>query len=375
MKIIHTADWHIYDGHKYSIDGSKLNDIFRNIMLIFTYAVELSKKSNEKVLILIAGDIFHYHNPNENLLRIFSQVCRYAIDNGLILRFITGNHDTNGINFSFESIKHIFKSKKVDGELLPMKIFPLTDKKITVYIEKISNVNFVYVPWQNNLSKALELAKLKREKNCKNILVTHCCVDGAVTNSGYEMKKQKITQKTLSGWDYVALGDFHKNQNITENIWYSGSLVKMVWDERNDGKYFNVFDTNKLTEIKRLKLPDSNFIQIELKYCEIKEFIKNKIVEYNGKKIDGSFIKLIIKGKTNFGENISDVKRHLLECGAVMVNEKIITDERTENNNTESIDLELNIFDACIKYLKNSLDVDKKDEYEMYINKKIMECI
>ena len=362
MLIVHTADLHLYANHKYSIDGSRLADIRRNLLMMLKYGLKRKQEGTE-VILVIAGDIFHNYNPDEKLLKVFSGVLKTAIKNGIKVRMITGNHDTDGINYAFESVHNILGIDE-----LMVKIFPLVPGKTVLYTEIIDGVNIIYVPWQKELIQALQDAKNKRIKKSVNVLVTHCAVDGAKTNSGYHIS-EKITKKMLEGYDYVALGDFHNNQCLGENIWYCGSPVKFVWDEKDDFKYFNTYDTTT-GKVNRIKLPDIDFIEMNIQYSSIDKLIKNKLIEYDGKKLEGSFIRVVVKGSINFGEKIATLKKHLYNCGAKGVMEKIIADERAEPNYKGDYNLDLSINDACLKFLENS-EHDDKINLKEYISKKL----
>jgi len=65
FSFIHISDLHIYDKHKYSIDNSRLKMIKRNLNKISEFAI--SKLVN---MVIITGDIFHTHNPDERCLNV-----------------------------------------------------------------------------------------------------------------------------------------------------------------------------------------------------------------------------------------------------------------------------------------------------------------
>lgn len=324
-------------------------------------------------MIIVAGDIFHVHNPTEKMLKVLTEFISLAVKNGIMVRIITGNHDTDGINIAFESLKNMDNLYSFDGDHPMLQFYFHKQNEIAVYEEKIRGVQFLFVPWQNNMDGAINKAREIRTDVIPSVLVTHCAVDGALTNSEHEMKKTKITKKMLSGWNYVALGDFHKYQNIDENIYYSGSIVKTIWDERHDRRAFNVATFGRQGEIKKVYLPDIEFIEIEMNYSIIDEYTKDKIQEIDGKVVENSYIKVFITGEIGFGEKINLLKEHLIKCGARDVITKIVQTVRNIDGSAvvEEMDfhMNLNVLDACKMHLEkyNISDVN----YIKYIEKKV----
>lgn len=372
MKIGHTADWHIYDQHKYSVNNSRLKEIKRNILLMIKYCIK-----NDVKLLFVAGDIFEIFNPSEKLLKVLASILRIAIDNGIKIRILMGNHDTDGIEYSFKSFKTLYGSGfeyQHHNDKDNMLLFFGNER--TFYFEDIGDVRFVYVPWNDNMSDAIKQASIYKNKEHKrNILITHCAIDGAVTSSNYEAKHTKVTQKLLSGWDLVLVGDFHKNQKIGSNIYYSGSPVKISWDERDDQRMFNVFETDDCS-LKRVKLPDVNFIQMELHYTDIDQFINTpeKLTHWNEKELAGSFVKVLVSGKIGMGEKLVVFEKYLYDCKVRNVNIRIIDNikNNSQSSVSENIGFNLDIKDACLKYLEG-IKIQDKDDYKKFIVYKIME--
>lgn len=342
--------------------------------LMVKYAVK-----NNIDVIFVAGDIFHLYSPNERLLKILVWFIKLCYKYGVAVRFITGNHDTDGINYSVESLKNLSNMYSFDTEYPMLGFYPLIPNETAIYTEQIKGTNVVYVPWQNDMAGVLHDSKDFQKKNgTPSVLVTHCAVDGASTNSGYEMKRTKITKELLSGWDYVALGDFHKYQQVFDNCYYSGSIVKTVWDERHDKRSFNYVQIQKGifnsvdVQIKRVNLPDDEFIELEMNYDTIDEYTKNVLVDVDGKKIEQSWIKVYVSGNIGIGEKLNLLKVHLMKCGASDVQIKIINNLISDGKKvTKSSDVKLNldIRTACLEYMKQNKIYD--ENYKIYIEKKL----
>ncbi len=324
-------------------------------------------------MIIVAGDIFHIHNPSEKLLKIFTEFITFAVKNGVMVRVITGNHDTNGVSIAFESLKNMDNLYSFEGDNPPLAFYFHKQDEIAVYEEIIRGNQFVYVPWQENITEAIKQANEIRKNDIVNVLVTHCAVDGALTNSDHEMKKTKVTKNMLSGWNYVALGDFHKYQCIIENVFYSGSPVKYIWDERHDRRAFNVVKIDKQLDINKVYLPDIEFIELDVNYNMIDEYVKDKIIEIDGKKLENSYVKVFVTGDIGMGEKVNKLKEHFIKCGVRDVITKIVQNVKkmdgTVKGGNVDFHMNLNIVDACRMHL-NKYNINDIN-YIKYIEKKI----
>lgn len=338
------------------------------MLLMVKYAIK-----HNIPLIIVAGDIFHTYNPTEKMLKVFTEFIKMAVKNGIMVRIITGNHDTNGISIAFESLKNMDNLYSFNSDYPPLSFYFHKQNELAVYGEIIKGIQFVYVPWQNNMIEAINEANRIRKNQIVNILVTHCAVDGALTNSDHEMKKTKITKKMLSGWNYVALGDFHKYQNIFENVYYSGSIIKTIWDERHDKRAFNYVTIGNKLEIKRINLPDVEFIELELDYKIIDEYVKDVIEGIDDRPIKNSYVKAYITGEIGIGDKVNVLKEHLIKCGATDVIIKLIQNTKNfikEGKDKTDFHMNLDVVDACKMYLQkqNIKDVN----FIKYIEKKMI---
>lgn len=354
-KFIHTADLHFYDKNRYSINNSKLKRIYLNFKSIVKYAI-----NNNINLIVIAGDVYEEYNPDEKIIKLFSKVIKYGIDNNIMFRIILGNHDTNGINHSMESLKYLTQNNR-------LKVF---DKNITSEI--INNVNFVFVPYQKNIEDVISKSKEYKKDKMSNVLVTHKDVSNAIYAKAMSNvpNESKFSYVNLMGWNYVALGDFHYNQKIAENIWYSGSITKSTWAERDENKYFNVVNT-KTFVVSKIKLKDNNFIQADIKYEEW-DFNKLIIKKYDNKNVKNSFVLLNIYGKVPIKNRINLIKNQFYNGGALDVREKIISDiEYNEQYNDKS---EMAEFNPVTFFVNNCKENKVNKKYIKYGMNKLREA-
>lgn len=299
VRFIHTSDWHIYDKHKYSSEGERLKELVANCAEIIEGAA-----SAEADRLIIAGDIFHHYNPSERLLSQFAALMTRAISLGVRVRIIIGQHDTNGTDFSLQSLmfylNEMYGKMGLDISDEYLKVYPSGE----VFHEHMENTNFWYVSWAKDTEQLIK--SIRPFKDEWNVLVAHTGILGARTPSGHMMRRGYMAAKDLAAFDYVAMGDFHNYQNVTGNIYYSGAPIRFRWDERDNDLGYNLVEIEERVDVSRIPLVDIEMIETEMNAGDIDEDV---LVEVDGKKVEGAIIKVNVKG------NLTDTKRIQLKTG------------------------------------------------------------
>jgi DNA repair exonuclease SbcCD nuclease subunit len=312
-RFIHTADWHIWDKHKYNFFNKRFNKLIENAHKIVDYAIE--KKVD---VFIVAGDIFHTPNPDENLMKYCAAIVARLLKEKIRVRLLVGNHDSDGLNHSLESLEsYLYYLEPSDM----LKIISNKNKKydsgddVYIHSEVIRGVKYIYVPYQKNIYRALSKARDKRNlKKLANVLVVHGSTKEAFTSTDYKLKNAEIDKEHLRGYSYVALGDFHRAQEVgddlfkkTNEAYYSGSIIRMDWGERNDEKSFNyvrIYKGGKSKAVKQdinvIPLDDIEMIKLAIPYKRIDKWIRygerKGFEEIKGRKVKGSLIKIFIRG-------------------------------------------------------------------------------
>ena len=350
FRTIHTADWHFWDRHKFSINDSRLEDIKNNAIEIVTFAIK--KKID---MIIVCGDVVNVFNPNEKTLKALAEIIEYAISNGVMLRLIMGDHDTDGETYSLESLKKVYDVKHD----FYLKIYPAVVNKEMIYTEKIKGNNIVYVPYQKNMQNVLLDAKKKKLKGYKNLLFTHVGINAAYFSGLKAIKsKTEIKIKIIDGWDYVGLGDYHLHQKIKSNIYYSGSIIRINSGERKDVKGFNVvrFIDGEL-KVSKIKLNDIEFVEYYINYNKIQELM----LEAKDNDYKNSIVDVYIYGDIGSGSKLVDLRNMLMKNGALDVRDKIVG-SKVEKIKNKKISLSLNPSEAVEKYLNLEKVKSKKQK-------------
>jgi len=316
VKFVHTSDWHIYDKHKYSSEGKRLEEIVANCGEIIEGAAGFGADR-----LIIAGDIFHHYNPSERLVKYFAALMVKAMSLGVKVRVIIGQHDTNGTDWSLQSLTTYLESvyQRIGRDLDEggHSFFP--DEYLKIYpggsgfVEKIEDVNFYYVSWAPNAEELIKGIKVVEGEF--NVLVAHAGILGAVTPSGHMMKRGYMDANALSKFDYVAMGDFHNSQTIAGNIHFCGAPMRFRWDERENDLGYNLIEMGEKPHIHRVPLTDIEMIQTTIAVKDINDDIA---LEIDGKKVKDAVLKIAVKGKLSDSKRVQ-LKAGLYEAGARQV--------------------------------------------------------
>lgn len=310
MKILHTADFHL-SNHSIvpiNVDVPKINvpinvrtkDTFDRLDYMIKYAI-----NNNIDYFIIAGDVFDNHTPSMLLKRWFAKMIKKLIKHKINVIILVGNHDSDGEISAFADVKEL---------IVESKFLKIVDKAVILHYDSL---DFYCLPFSINKQKPEQiLTAFHKRKNYDKIiiLIGHLIVDGAKIGEQNIPAKSTVTVKYLCGYNYVALGDLHINQQIGNpriqkgnNIWYSGSIIRKNMGE-TDEKYFNIveFKNNKnMPIVTREKLEDRKFLNIETdfeKFTEFNKYLKNqqKVNHYYDDEIEkDSVIKFKVSATKN----------------------------------------------------------------------------
>ena len=241
IKIIHTADFHfsktspvplttVIDGVPPFPINLRTADAFEKVRKIFKFAVK-----NKVRYVVISGDVYDTPAPPMWLKSKVARHINYLLSNKIYVIILIGNHDTDGITHTFSDSKELL----IDSKYLRI----VDEPKVVSFSNGIRFSCLPYIKDGEELKKQLDrLTRLRKEKfTYHNVLVAHFGIDTAIVGSKEIALKAYIEPKDLRGWDYVAMGDYHRNQKVgdakiqlTNEIWYSGSIQRMDMGEREN---------------------------------------------------------------------------------------------------------------------------------------------
>lgn len=241
MKIAHLADLHLgYRAyHRVNARGgnvreSDVADAFRQAV---NRIVELRPD-----LVLVAGDVFHTVRPSNTAIadafRQFSLLADRLPDVPVVM--IAGNHDSPR-SADTGNILNLFR--EIDG------VRVVCDEGRTIRLPEL-DTSILCLP-HVSLSTGEEVPMEPDPASKHNVLMLHGTIRGEKADKkllymseygGAEIPEEKLA---YGDWDYVALGHYHKMEDLASNAWYPGGLERTstnIWFERED-KGFLVYST------------------------------------------------------------------------------------------------------------------------------------
>jgi DNA repair exonuclease SbcCD nuclease subunit len=207
---------------------------------------------------------------------------RVIKDNDMNLHLIVGNHDsyyknTNEVNGvkelygkSYDNI-HIYEHEPVELDFDGCKV--------------------MLSPW---ICQANHDVTMKAFDNTKaQILMGHFEI------SGYEMMKGQLCdhgldRSSFNKFDAVYSGHFH-HPSSHSNITYLGAPYEMTWSDHGGKRGFHIFDTNT-RKMEFIENPYRMFHKIDY---EDSDLTIDEIANLNLEGLEGTYVKVIVKNKTN----------------------------------------------------------------------------
>lgn len=241
MKIAHLADLHLgYRAyHRMNARGGNMREA--DVADAFRQAVNRITELRPD-LVLVAGDVFHTVRPSNTSIadafRQFSLMADRLPDVPIVM--IAGNHDSPRSSDT-GNILNLFR--EIDG------VRVVCDECRSIRLPEI-DTSILCLP-HVSLSTGEEVQIEPDSGSKHNVLMLHGTLRGEKADQklvymseygGAEIPEEKVV---YGDWDYVALGHYHKMEDLASNAWYSGGLERTstnIWFERED-KGFLVYST------------------------------------------------------------------------------------------------------------------------------------
>jgi DNA repair exonuclease SbcCD nuclease subunit len=172
-----------------------------------------------------AGDVFDHVRPRIRPLYVFKQGLEKLQEAGIPVVIISGNHDApksySAISpfYIYEGMKDVNIAHKYQYER-----FDLGDCAIQC------------IPFCLDPGDYLkEFGKIERSGN--DVLVMHGLVEALKNRKMRTVGEHELKDSLLkTDFDYIALGHYHGQTQISENAWYSGSIEYFNFGEARDEK-------------------------------------------------------------------------------------------------------------------------------------------
>jgi len=283
----------------------------------------------------LTGDIFETRHPTSAQLNAFSKCVQRALDKGLELVIVVGNHDQQRV-ISTTTVD-IFNHLQLD--------------KTTVYSEmglhRIMGqpgnqmINLILMPYRDRRmlnaqsnAEAIDILRGQLNKITKDlagpkIVVGHFMLEKTLEQENpdsFSINELMLPMNIFDGIDATIMGHVHKHSVMSKKdpvIIYSGSMEKVSFGERDHQKATIILDTSDINKYEIIDTHVRNLIEINLDYSEeekaFKSAINDKILSdvdiFDAKNsIKDSIIRLIVKLKDTdvFHLNQQTIKDHIL---------------------------------------------------------------
>ena len=200
----------------------------------------------------------------------------------ITMDIIAGNHDvyyknTNKVNALDELLLGKYKN-----------ICIYTD---AVTVDNNNGIPILYIPWINDENRQHTLNEISNTRS--QIVFGHLELAGFDLFRGHK-NDHGDDPNIFSRFDLVCSGHYHTRSD-NGNIFYLGCPVQFTWSDYNDTKGFHIFDT----ETRDLQfVPNSNNIFHKHFYDDTSAGMED-VVNFDVGKYKNSYIKLIVRNKTN----------------------------------------------------------------------------
>ena len=254
MKLIHLSDLHI---------GKRVNEIsmLEDQSYILTQILRIVDEE-QPAAVLICGDVYDKSVPSAEAVTLFDDfLCRLAKRNTKTL-IISGNHDSpERLAFANRLMEQsgIHISPVYRGEVTPVSLsdeYGEVDLWMLPFIKPAHVKRYFPDEGIESYTDACRVAigQMKLDEGKRNVLLTHQFVTGAATCESEELSvggSDNVDASVFDGFDYVALGHIHGQQNINANrIRYCGTPLKYSFSEEHHHKSVTVVELGEKGQLK-----------------------------------------------------------------------------------------------------------------------------
>jgi DNA repair exonuclease SbcCD nuclease subunit len=188
-------------------------------------------RDNNIDTVIVLGDLFHdrQHLSIEILCGAYDFFKATKIEYEQEWIAFPGNHDM--------FLKHSWDINSIRplGEILTIiddvKLLMVDDKRYWI-------LPFIYS--ESAYMRILE--RIEKQANKEDVLLTHVGVNNAIQNVCFLLQRWSMVTFVQSKFSRVYAGHFHLQQQVSNNLWYPGSLIPFKFDEGDHPHGFFVYD-------------------------------------------------------------------------------------------------------------------------------------
>jgi DNA repair exonuclease SbcCD nuclease subunit len=259
MKLIHFADTHLGLAAFNRLDPeSGMNLREKQIYDNFLKAIDEIIQQKPDVLVH-AGDLFDTVKPKTRAYTTVLEALERLHASGIPVVIIAGNHS-------------MVKTRYTTS---PFEVLTYHKAEITAAYKfryekvEISDTLFHLIP---NMLRPEDYRtaydQIELSSSHANVLVTHGLATAIKDKRLATVAEHELDGTILSDrFDYIALGHYHRQCQITDNAWYSGSTEFLTYGEIADTKGGLLVDPGR-HEVRHLPLPKTPMIDLGKIACE-----------------------------------------------------------------------------------------------------------
>ena len=224
MRLVHFSDTHLGYADYGKVDSeSGINRREEDIYGVFKEIVDYIIRTKPD-LVIHAGDLFDSVRPSNRAISVALEQLSRLSKEQIPTVIIAGNHSTPRLR-STESVFRIL-------QYFPY-IYPVFGGKYERL--KIGDCAVHAIPHMYSEEDLRDNVKLLRPNRGSkfNIMVAHAAISGIQEDVSWgEFKDQTLPMSSLkNGFDYIALGHYHKFLKVKDNAYYCGSPERLRFKE------------------------------------------------------------------------------------------------------------------------------------------------
>ena len=223
FRFIHTADWQIGKVFRF-VDGAAMGGLQLARLEAIKRIGELALEHHVRH-VLVAGDVYDHATPSRHSRnQVIERMRAHA---SVQWHLLPGNHDPHQPNGLWDQLR---------GRGLPDNIHAHTESAVTI-IEQDAAV-LLPAPLQHRRTLDDPTAWMDNQLSEAGLIrigLAHGAVYGFDTNEEQRANPIDPTRPQLAQLDYLALGDWHGELQVSERCWYSGTPETDSFQTRGRG--------------------------------------------------------------------------------------------------------------------------------------------
>lgn len=290
MRLLHTSDWHlgIALGNKPLIEE-------QHFFLEQLYEIVKDKKADG---VIVAGDVFDSSISGNDAIALYNDaVTTLCLELQIPVFVIAGNHDGAARLASCNQL--LEKTGLYIAGKLKRDIKPVEMNDTAVFLLPYFNIDEARACFPEEEIKSYEDAmktvcnhlQTLPTKCAKKVLVAHAYVGGATISESDRAAQvgtaTVVSKSVFEGFDYVALGHLHRQQKLSEHIYYSGTPIKYSFGEANQQKGVLLYDTESdevesipLTPKRDMRILEGEYEELLSQAAESDDYVKIHVTDH-----------------------------------------------------------------------------------------------